>query len=173
MMVQFLTSFIGANARCSSLKGVFFTDDDIKLQHEPFYDFLESHKQYPYWGKTATYPLPSNLSSHIIEKANQSPNFEEWLRVKYPELLDYPIEVPKVTFCAGGGFFLNVASLQIVHRADNRFVCFPDPENVQHHIHNGRLQDLHVFDDTEVALALQDANVVATHVADLHTIASW
>jgi hypothetical protein len=173
MMVQFLTSFIGATKRGSLLKGIFFTDDDIKLQEEPFYAFLESHKQFAYWGKTATYPHVSNLSSHIMDKAEQSIAFDGWLQTYYPELLVYEIEVPKVTFCAGGGFFLNVSSLYAVMHADNRFVAFPDSQDLKHHIENDCLKNLHVFDDTEVALALQDAHIFATHVSDLDKIASW
>jgi GR25 family glycosyltransferase involved in LPS biosynthesis len=174
LMFRFLMDYIHTNALCSNLKGIFFTDDDIELHPFPFYGFLETNHIHDYWGKTATYPKDKNLSNHLIDKANESKHFHEYLLANYPDLLKYPIQVPKITFCAGGGFFLSQKALRAVVLEDEHFVPFPsNASDLSYHFEKNCFVDLHVFDDTEVAIALSKHNILATPILNLDTIASW
>jgi hypothetical protein len=81
--------------------------------------------------------------------------------------------VPKVRFCAGGGFFLQPEYVKLLAHMDEHFVPFPLPENIQFHKKDGCFENLRVFDDMEVGLALQSRGIVARDEPDLKRIARW
>src|SRR6202012_1848652 len=103
LMLRFLRELLHQK---SQIKGVFFTDDDTRLNATTFFPFLQKHASIAYYGKTATYPEKINRSSHIVEKCQQNGSLRQFCIQNYPELVDHPILVPGVTFCAGGGFYL-------------------------------------------------------------------
>ncbi len=175
-MFKFLFNFIQCNDTLNNnLAGILMTDDDIDLLNpENFYSFLNQRKHNPFWGKIASYTKDINLSRHIIEKCKISKSLQDLVRTFYPLLETIPISVPKVTFVAGGCLFLNLETLLQLCQLDSFFTAFPTPENLKYHLSLTKdyYQNLNVFDDTNIALALQSIGIYAKN-EDISKLVFW
>lgn len=162
MMVYFLKSYITLNATCQNLKGVFFTDDDIDINAETFYNFVKTREDIEYWGYVTKHE--KILSNHLIDKAKESPNIKQMFTEQYPELLEYKISVNLLEYCPGGGFYLTVPTLSKLSLADDLFLPFPTSEGLQFHkvTQDGGItcfKELCIFDDYNVGVALNRFNI--------------
>ncbi len=174
-MITFVSQFYNSSDLLQqNLKGCFLTDDDIEILPENFYQFLKENQEINYYGKTAIYDLKLNLSNHIIDKCKISPYLKSIVQKKYPELEYLPIAVPKVTFTAGGGTFLSIFSILKLAHLEKFFPPFPNPTNFKFHVSKNKsyIENLAVFDDTQIALALQSVKIYA-ETKDISSIVFW
>jgi hypothetical protein len=82
------------------IHGLLKTDDDIELNLEKIRQYLLIHKDIPYCGITTKITDPNNLSYWHMGKCES-------------EVLNRtPHRVPLAEYCAGGGYYLNLDSMQ-------------------------------------------------------------
>jgi len=80
--------------------GLLKTDDDIELDLDKIYTYLSEHKDIPYCGITTKITDPYNLSRWHMGKCES-------------EILNStPQRVPLAEYCAGGGYYLNLNSME-------------------------------------------------------------
>ena len=176
-LLSMVNVYMSLNVSLKSLKGIFFTDDDITLLPKHFYSFLEKHASINYWGNVTSHVGKNRTisSSHIISKAEKSQTFLQSLQ-GYPQLLTFPIVISSDKYCSGGGFFLTVPAFVRLLQMDSYFQPFPSPENIPFHLvthpDGTFLNHLSVFDDYEVGRALHVVGIDPVHV-DLKLIARW
>ena len=80
--------------------GLLKTDDDIELDLGKIYPYLQEHKEIPYCGITTKITDPNNLSYWHMGKCESE------------ELNRTPLKVQLAEYCAGGGYYLNLDSMQ-------------------------------------------------------------
>ena len=80
--------------------GLLKTDDDIELDLDKVLPYLMEHREIPYCGITTKITDPNNLSYWHMGKCESG------------ELNRTPHRVPLAEYCAGGGYYLNLESMQ-------------------------------------------------------------
>lgn len=80
--------------------GLLKTDDDIELDLDKICPYLRNHREIPYCGITTKIVNPNNLSYWHMGKCESE------------ELNRTPHRVPLAEYCAGGGYYLNLESMQ-------------------------------------------------------------
>ena len=80
--------------------GLLKTDDDIELDLNKIYHYLQEYKDAPYCGITTKITDPNNLSYWHMGKCESE------------ELNRTPHRVPLAEYCAGGGYYLNLDSMK-------------------------------------------------------------
>jgi hypothetical protein len=80
--------------------GILKTDDDIELDLDKICPYLRSLREIPYCGITTKIVNPNNLSYWHMGKCESE------------ELNRTPHSVPLAEYCAGGGYYLNLESMQ-------------------------------------------------------------
>ena len=84
----------------NEIHGILKTDDDIELDLERIKQYLHLHKDVPYCGITTKVTDPDNLSYWHMGKCESE------------DLNRTPHRVPLAEYCAGGGYYLNLDSMQ-------------------------------------------------------------
>jgi len=177
-MLHFLNIYRSVNKSVRNLKGIFFTDDDIKLNSENFYATLEANSNILYWGNIVQHGGSYQITSgHLNHKSNESSGMKEFFEKNYPELIEFEIAVPNTRYCSGGGFYLKIEAVQSLTSLDEYFVSFPSREELlrfHKKIENGKtfFSCIHVFDDLEIGVALHSLNINPEH-KDMKQIVFW
>ncbi len=166
ILFSFLHNACLMEASFQNIEGFFFTDDDITLYPEQFFDFLLQNKQYDYWGVVFVNPDPT--SEHLICKCQNSMDVMNQFRGEYQMLTKTPIAVPQgLAFCRGGCFFLTTRFVHVLSQMEEHFPPFPSSEQLKLHLNaDGVLENLHVFDDMEVGIIMNSLG--KPPVADLN-----
>ena len=84
----------------SEIYGLLKTDDDIDLDLDKIYHYLQKYKNVPYCGITTKITNPNNLSYWHMGKCESE------------DLNRTPHKVPLAEYCAGGGYYLNLDSME-------------------------------------------------------------
>lgn len=172
-LLHCLINYIGLNQSCQSLKGVFFTDDDIVVKPEHFYSFLQEHCNNPYFGYVQGTKFIKQTSYHFKSKCEESKVIHKLVHNTFPSLLKTPVHVPLINYCPGGGFFLQVPSIHLLSEETDLFAPFPeDEEELEYHKKDGVYFDLPAFDDMNISVGLFRHNIEPSHVK-LSTIVEW
>jgi len=82
------------------IHGVLKTDDDIALDLDKVHTYLEENKDTAYCGIATVISDPHNLSRWHMGKCES------------PILNATPQRIPLTVYCAGGGYYLNLSSMQ-------------------------------------------------------------
>lgn len=160
LMFKFLQSLV--INEYPNLKGILFTDDDVVIYPSLFYSFLNTYQHELYWGNVA---VSSSDSKHIKYKINENKQLCDNIKEHYPALAQYNINPTKVRFCSGGGFFLQTQVLHHLVAQTDLFTSFPkDNEKLLSFLKDGKFENLNVFDDVNVAVALARINIFPKHV---------
>ncbi len=173
-MFRFLMNYLTLNENCANVRSVIFTDDDCDISKD-LYNFVQDKLEFSYWGKPVTYPKGLNLSDHIIKKAQESPSLKELCDKKYPDLLKYKIKVNPIVFSPGGCFGLSRETIfNLATMLDRFFVQFPQSNDLlrEHLINCEYFDNLHIFDDVDIAQSLNELNIQLTPI-ETSSIVSW
>jgi hypothetical protein len=84
----------------NEIYGLLKTDDDIALDLDKIYHYLQKYKNVPYCGITTKITNPNNLSYWHMGKCESE------------DLNRTPHKVPLAEYCAGGGYYLNLDSME-------------------------------------------------------------
>ena len=173
-MFKFLCNFIQSNDSFVNLKGIVLTDEDIELNEDIFYEYLQNRSTKEYYGNCGNYEKDLNLSDHIIQKCKISKSLQNLVRSKYPLLESLPIAVPKCVFTSGGFTYLSTETLFRLSQLDSFFTPFPLPQNLKFHLSKDKsyFENLNVFDDTQIGLALQSIGIFPC-CENVKEIAKW
>lgn len=144
-------------------KGVFKTDDDIDIYLDKLYTLLESHQNIPYVGKK--FDGRPYLSTHL--------SFKPHLVSKYPEFEHIPVQLKDADYCAGGGYYLHMTTVEKLLKHSDIFKPFPT-NNYMDFLNDTKthFENLHVFEDKTVGYALRQENVLPYNV-DIKSVANW
>ena len=162
---KFIEAVYEETKHLHSIKGYFFTDDDIYVNTKSFYNFLNDRKDIPYWGKKIT--LKSNISYYIQRKIKQSKLIRNTVETKYPALQTYGIEQPVgVVYTSGGATYLNrFVFIQASLLANQYFLQFPETneELLENHISENFdtpvLKNVTIFEDITLGKLLNDQGI--------------
>ena len=169
--VQVVHDLMRQNSRLRHLKGVFFTDDDIEVFPERFYQTLGDNVHVPYWGRVGYHDV--GVSGHLENKAKESPAMKAYFQEHYPSVLKHRIRLYPGAFCAGGGFFLRSEMLPLLLEGLQWFAPFPTSNaRLLQKLKDNVIEDVSVFDDVNVAAALHAHGVVPKNL-DVRHIVRW
>ncbi len=177
-IVQFLKMLTTTANSCRNIKGVFFTDDDIRLDDQKLYAYLEERCTIPYWGNGSNVGNDV-LVYHIQYKCKASSFIANHVRREYPQLENTPVKVePHVLFASGGGFYLDLPTLLLLSTVRENFMPLPSREHLRYHekvTSDGTryYENLHLFDDMEVGIVLKKMGILLQHEDVIHQVAFW
>jgi GR25 family glycosyltransferase involved in LPS biosynthesis len=170
-MIEWLHHFTQNNASAASLKGVFFTDDDIELK-SALYPMLRQHSNVPFWGNKMVQDHAT--STHFQHRCRNNPAFLTFVREKYPGLEHYPIMLQKGESASGGGFYLRKDVFPLILNEDDLFQGFPkDSAALENHKENGAYTNICAFDDMNVGFALNRHGIYPVNMENLESAAFW
>jgi hypothetical protein len=129
------------------IQGIFKTDDDITIDIEKLYTLLEMYKNEAYFGKYLV--GKEHVSKYLVPK--------EHVTQTYPEFKTYGIRMPEGDYCAGGGYYLNNKVFDIVLKRTDLFRPFP--ENYKEYCNGKFFDNVYVFEDKTVGIALGQAGI--------------
>jgi GR25 family glycosyltransferase involved in LPS biosynthesis len=143
-----------------NIQGIFKTDDDITIDIEKLYTLIEMHKNELYVGKHVV--GKEHISGYLASK--------EHVTQMYPEFKTYGVWMPEADYCAGGGYYLNNKVFDIVLKRTDLFRPFP--ENYKEYCNGRFFENVYVFEDKTVGIALGQAGIKPIGI-NIHDAVTW